>query len=191
MKEALARRADRRAAQAVVAAVESALRAARSGYRPTIAAQASYGGRWMPDPADAPDAADERVTVGRVGLVAEIPLFDGRRTAARVAEQQARLAAARERLRKLDLQIRFEVETSLSDMATAGERVRTAEEAVGQARESFRIVTEMFDLGKSTLTDVLDAQTALITTETGYVGALTDLAIARARHKLAVGETTP
>lgn len=191
MARALDRRADYRAAQAAVSAATAAVRAARAGYRPTVSAQASYGARWMPDPSDSPESADERSEIGRVGLAMEFPLFDGRLTAAKVAEQEARLRGARERLRKLELQIRFEVETAVSDIAAARERVRTAEEAVGQAEESFRIVKEKYDLGKGTMTDVLDAQAALVLAQTSYVRALADLATADARRKLATGEMLP
>ena len=191
MARALDRRADYRAAQAAVSAAAAAARAARAGYRPTVSAQASYGARWMPDPSDSPESADERSEIGRVGLAMEFPLFDGRLTAAKVAEQEARLRGARERLRKLELQIRFEVETAVSDIAAARERVRTAEEAVGQAEESFRIVKEKYDLGKGTMTDVLDAQAALVLAQTSYVRALADLATADARRKLATGEMLP
>ncbi len=191
MRLAFDRRNDYHAAKAEVSATEASVRAARAGRRPTVVAQAAYGTRWMPGPTERPDAADDRMDAGRVGVVLDWPFFDGRLTDAKVAEQSARLRGARERLRAQELQIRFEVETSLSDIAAASERVRTSEAAIGQARESFRIVTEMFDLGRSTLTDVLDAQTALITTETGHVGALADLATAKARHRLATGESMP
>jgi outer membrane protein TolC len=191
MKKALAQRSDYRATQAAVSSAEAAVRVARAGYRPTLSAQASYSERWMPDASDQPEGTDDQADVGRVGLVAEIPLFDGRLTAAKVAEQKARLRGAQERLRKLELQIRFEVETALSDIAAARERVQTSEQAVGQAEESFRIMKEKYDLGKGTMTDVLDAQTALVTAQTSYARALADLAVAGARRKLAVGEILP
>jgi len=191
MKRALAQRADYRSAQAAVSAAAAAVRAAGASYLPTLSAQASYGLRWMPDPTDPADPSDDRADIGRAGLVLEIPLFDGRLTAAKVAEQKARFDAARERLRKLELQIRFEVETALSDVAAAKERVRTSEQAVGQAEETFRIMKEKYDLGKGTMTDVLDAQTALVTAQTSYARALADLAVADARRKLAIGEILP
>lgn len=191
MRQAYAGRADRRAAQAAVSTAMAAVRAARAGYRPTLAAQAAYGARWMPGATDHPEQTDDHKTVGRVGLVAEIPLFDSDLTRARIDEQTARLRGARERLRKLELQIRFEVETALADIAAAQERVRTAEQAVGQAGESFRIIKEKYDLGKGTMTDVLDAQAALVTVQTSFAGALADLAVADARRKLAVGEIVP
>jgi outer membrane protein TolC len=145
----------------------------------------------MPDATDQPEGTDDQVDVGRVGLVLEIPLFDGHLTGAKVAEQTARQRGAQERLRKLELQIRFEVETALSEIAAARERVQTSEQAVGQAEESFRIMKEKYDLGKGTMTDVLDAQTALVTAQTSYARALADLAVADARRKLAVGEILP
>ncbi len=191
MKKALAQRSDYRAAQAAVSAAEAAVRAARSGYRPTLSAQASYGERWMMDASDQPAVTNDHVEVSRVGLVAEIPLFDGHLTRAKVDEQRARLRGAQERLRKLELQIRYEVETAISDIAAARERVQTTKQAIGQAQESYRIVKEKYDLGKGTMTDVLDAQTALILAETNYARALADLAVADARRRLAVGEILP
>ena len=191
MRQALAQRADYRAGQAVVSAADASVRAARAGYRPTVSAQASYGTRWMPDATDQPEETDDQGDVGRVGLVVEIPLFDGHLTGAKVAEQAARQRGSQERVRKLELQIRFEVETALSEIAAARERVQTSQQAVGQAEESFRIMKEKYDLGKGTMTDVLDAQTALVTAQTSYAHALADLAVADARRKLAVGEILP
>lgn len=191
MKKAFAQRSDYRAAQAAVSAAEAAVQAARSGYRPTLSAQASYGTRWMSDPSDQPEGTEDQVEIGRAGLVAELPLFDGRLAAARVAEQSARLRGAQERLRKLELQIRYEVQTALADIAAAQERIKAAEEGVGQAEESFRIVKEKYELGKGTMTDVLDAQTALVNAQTSRARALADLAVADARRRLAIGDMLP
>lgn len=191
MEKALRQRADYLAAQAAVSSAQASVRSARAGYRPTLTAQASYGARWMLSPTDQPAGTDDQEVLGRVGVVAEVPLFDGRLTSARVAEQTARLQGAIERQRKLELQIRFEVESALSETASALERVAVSEQSIHQAAESFRIVKEKYDLGKGTLTDLLDAQTALIVSETSHARALADLATADARRKLAVGELVP
>lgn len=188
MKTALVRRADYLAAQAAVASAEASVGTARAGNRPTVSAQASYGGRWMLDPSD---GDENRNDVGRIGLFVEIPLFDGQLTDARIEEALAKRRGAQDRLRKLELQIRFEVETAVSEIASALERIQTAETAVGQAEESFRIMKEKYELGKGTMTDVLDAQSALVTAETSQTRALADLAIAYARLKLAVGDMMP
>jgi len=44
----------------------------------------------------------------------------------------------------------------------------------GQAEESPRIEREKYDLGKGSITDVLDAQSALLDSQTNYYRALAD-----------------
>jgi len=105
-----------------------------------------------------------------------------------VREQAAKLGVARERVRKLELQVRYEIETALAEFASARDRVETSAKAVEQARETFRIIKEKYDLGKGTMTDVLDAQAALVQTETSTARALADLVLAKARYQLAMGE---
>lgn len=191
MQRALAQRPDRQAAQHAIAAAQASVRAARAGSLPTLSAQASYGGRWLPGAADVPEGAQSAEDVGIVGLVAEIPLFDGHLTTSKVNEQRARLRGAQERLRGLELQIRNEVESARAQIVTARERVQTSEQAVGQAEESFRVVKEKYDLGKGTLTDVLDSQSALVTAESNHARALADLAVAAAQRRLATGDMQP
>lgn len=187
MVAALQNRSDYRAAQNAVAAREAAVRAARAGARPTLSAQASIGARWMPDASEVPSSADQLQDVARVGIVADFSILDGNLNDARVAEQRALLQGAQERLRKLELQIRFEIESALSHMATSRERVQTATRAIGQAAESFRIVKERYDLGRGTLNDVLDAQADLVAAQTNYARALADLAVSDAQLRLATG----
>ena len=191
MDVARAQRPDLRAGLAVVAAAEASVRAARARGRLTISAQATYGLRWMADAADVPDAVDVTEDIGRIGLVATFPLLDGDLTAARVAEQRARVRRVGAGQRQLELRVRHEIEVARSETIAARERVRTAEQAIGQAEESFRIMKEKYALGMGTMTDVLSAQTALVDAQTSHARALADLAVADARRKLAVGEIMP
>lgn len=187
--QALAGRADYLAARAALEAQAKSVDAARAGHWPTVSLQGAYGGRWAADPTDAPSGADREDDAGRIGLVVDIPLFEGGRIEANVREQHAKLAADRERLRKLELQIRLEVESATLNITSASERVAATEKAVEQARESLRIEREKYDLGKGSITDVLDAQSALLESQTTYYRALADHSIAIAQLKLATGET--
>ena len=191
MEKALKQRADYMAARAALASAEAAVKSAYSGYKPKISIQASYGERMMFAPSDQPEGTEDSINSGRIGVIMELPLFDGKFTSAKIMEQKARQQAALERLRKVELQIRYEVETALAEIASAKERVITARETVSQADESFRIMKEKYDLGKGTMTDVLDVQSALVSAQTSYFRALADLAIADARRKLAIGEILP
>lgn len=179
-------RDDYLAARAALEAQARNLDAANSEQWPTLSLQSAYGGRWAAG--STLGAGDAQGDAGRAGLVLEIPLFDGGQVGARVREQQARLAAARERLRILDFQIRLEVETALLNVGSAGERVAAIRKAIAQARETLRIEGLKYDLGKGSNTDVLDAQTALLQTETNYYRALAEFRTALAQLNLATGQ---
>lgn len=189
VSQALARREDLLSARLSADAQAKSVDAAASGYWPTISLQGSYGWRWAASPSDRPSGTDIAEDVGRVGIVLDMPLFEGGRTDARVAEQRARVVAARERLRKLELQIRLEVETAVLNVSSARERVLVTQKSIQQAEESLRIEHQKYDYGKGAIIDVLDAQAALLDAQASYARALADHGTALAQRKLALGET--
>jgi outer membrane protein len=126
--------------------------------------------------------------VGNIGVVADYPIFDGGRITAQIHEQESKLASAQANLRKLWLQIRLDVETALLNVDSARKRVRATRKAIEQSKESFRIESEKYDLGKGSITDVLDAQSAMLDAETTNYRALADYDIALAQLGRATGE---
>jgi outer membrane protein TolC len=184
---ALAGRPDYLAARAALEAQAEAVDAARAGRWPTVVLQGAYGGRWAANPTDRPAGLDRADDVGRVGIAVDVPIFDGGRIKAKVREQREKFAAAQERLRKLEMQVRLDVEAAVLTIDSAAERVTATEKAVEQARESLRIEREKYDLGKGSISDVLDAQSALLDTQTSYYRSLADHSVALAQLKLATG----
>ena len=200
---AFARRADYLAARAEVEAQARRVDAARAVRWPEVSLRGSYGIRHATDPAGqprttstsdgktsttTPPEGDTTEDVGFFGVTAELPLFEGGRIMARIRKERSALGAAQERLRKLELQIRLDVQTAILDIDAARERVVATQEAITQARESLRIEREKYDLGRSSQTDVLDAQSALVDAETNYYRALADYNTSRAELALAVGD---
>jgi len=185
---ALQQRPDFQAARRELEAQGCRVDVARAGQSPTVNIFASYGGRWAMNPTQQPAGAADSGDVGKIGLNLQIPLFEGGRIQAAVREERAKLMAAQARFRKLELSIRLEVETAYSNMTSAFERVQTAEKTIEQARESLRIEREKYDLGKGAILDVLDAQSALLETETNYYRALADLNISKAQRLLVIGD---
>jgi outer membrane protein len=192
---ALERRPDFQAARDKVEAQAKRVDVARAGHAPNVNLIGSYGyrgtgavgvfdDRSIKNPQNRGPWYDDD---GQVGVVLTMPLFEGGRITAKVKEEWAALAAAQERLRKLNLQVRQEVEVAVLDVRSSSERVKATEKAVEQARESLRIETLKYSLGSGSITDVLDAQSALLQTETTYYRALSDFRTAVARLKLAVG----
>lgn len=194
---ALDRRPDYRGARDKVEAQARKVDVARAGHAPKFNLVGSYGYRGtgvsgvLDDRGGGGNLARNRGPWydddGQIGVTLTMPLFDGGLITAKVKEEFSALAAAQERLRKLNLQVRQEVETAVLDVRSTSERVKATEKAVEQARESLRIEILKYNLGAGSITDVLDAQSALLQTETTYYRALSEFRIAVARLKLAVG----
>lgn len=188
LRDAFGGRADYLAARAALEAQAKTVDAARAAYWPTISLQGAYGGRWAADPTEQQAGSSTSGDVGRVGVVVDIPIFEGGRVNARIRQEKARLLAAQERLRRLQLQIHLDIETAVLNISSSAERVKATEKAVEQAKESLRIEREKYDLGKGAIVDVLDAQSAVLESQMNYYRALADLNIAIAQMKLATGE---
>ncbi|MBW2108046.1 MAG: TolC family protein [Deltaproteobacteria bacterium] len=188
IKSAFEHRKDYLAARDALEAQAKKVDAARAGHWPTISLQGSYGMRWADNPTDYPTGTDASEELGRVGLFVDLPLFESGQIAARVREARATLGAFQERLRALKLRIRLEVETAALNIDTARKRIDTTEKAIAQAKESLRIEREKYNQGKGAMIDVLDAQSALLDSETNYFRALADYLTAIAQMRLATGE---
>lgn len=184
---AIKHREDYTAARQRVQARSEKMNASKSKYRPSLSLEAGYGLRAVNDVDDNTSDDDESGDQSHVGLIAEWPLFSGGGNTAKVREQAALYYAEQQRERKLRLRIRSEVETALAGVTFAAERVETMTASVTQARESFRIIKEKYELGKGAMVDVLNAQAALVSAETALARAKADLVIQDAQRKLAVG----
>lgn len=179
-------RKDYQAAKARVEAQDKNLDVAKAGRGPVVSLEAAYGNRWAAGSTTGGSSTSD--DVGRIGVVAVFPLFEGGQIDARIRRERSRLSAERESLRKLQLQIQLEVETAVSSIESTKARVGSLEKAVEQAKESLRIEREKYDLGKGTIVDVLDAQAALLEAQTSYYRAMADYNVAIAQWRLAVGE---
>ncbi|MDZ7622205.1 MAG: TolC family protein [Candidatus Competibacteraceae bacterium] len=188
---ALLRRPDAQAAQAEVAAQIQRIEAARAGHRPTVNLVGATGLRAMNDPTQQPPGQNTSDNASRIGITVEIPLFEGGRTTARVNEENAKLNAQRDRLGKLQLQIRLDVETAYANLASTRERLASAGKAIVLAIESLRIEQEKYALGRGIVLDVLDAQSALLEAQATQIRALADANAAAAQLALATGENLP
>jgi outer membrane protein len=191
LAHALDKRQDYLAARSSLEAQAKRVDAARSGYFPTVSLKGVYGERVSWDASDKPNSgSNDNGTsrdVGSVGIVIDFPLFDAGLTEARVREENAKLAAAQHRLRKLELQIHLDVETAALNLESAQMRVTSTQAAIDQAKESLRIEVMKYDLSKGLIVDILDAQSSLLQAEVGYYRALADYHTAEARLRFAAG----
>lgn len=182
LANALNQRSDYLADRAKLEAQAKRVDVARAGHSPTLVLEGAYGIR---SDATSRNANNE---VGSVAIGINIPIYAGGRISAKVRQERATLAAAQEKLRNLELQIRLDVETAILNMASSHERVKATEKSIEQAEESLRIEREKYDFAKGSITDVLDAQSALLNSQMNYYRVLADYNTALAQFRLAIGE---
>jgi len=168
--------AARREMEAQARRVDSAL----AGYWPSLDAMGTYGLR--------ADAVGNDEEVGYIGVGVSIPLLDLSRNVAAVREERATLGLAQSRLRSLESQIRLEYDSAISDLQSALERNASAKQAVSLAQEVLRIEREKYSLGRGAITDLLQAESALLQAETNYFRSITDCRTATARVTLLIGD---
>jgi outer membrane protein TolC len=171
IKRAYAGRADYLAMERQIAAQRHRVEIARAGHWPIISLEASYGFRSALNPSTRPSSEEQTEDVGFFGVTADWPIFEGGRIDAKIRKERAKLDSLREQFRKLKLQIQLDVETAILNIKSAKEKVKATEASIAQAKESLRIEREKYTEGRGSITDVLDAQSALLDAQTNHYRA--------------------
>jgi outer membrane protein len=181
LEEALRDRPDLAAALQRVDAADEALGATRGGYLPTLslAASATDGG------ADTNDLRDRWNLAA--GVVLTVPIFEGGRTRARVAEAAANVSAAAAQRDTLRQQIRVELSNAQLTVLAARASLDAADDAVDAAHEQLRLAEGRYRTGAGSALELSDAQLAATNAEGQRVNAQFLLAIARASLLAALG----
>ena len=117
----------------------------------------------------------------------KVPLFDGWRTAGRVAQARAERNTVTQQISALESQVRFEVQTALDALALATRTIQAAELNVTQARRASEMTDANYKLGAATQLDVVDAQQLLRQAENIRNQALYTHANARAALRFVMG----
>ncbi len=160
-------------------AAEEQLRGAKAGYLPRVSAFGSvdydYGWKFDRDGASY-----------TVGALVQWDIWDGRLTRAKVREASANLESAQEEERKVRLALDLEVERARLDLKTANERLSATSQAVAQAAESAELTRARFEQGVALSTQVIDAETALVSARVRRAEAEADQRIATAALRKAL-----
>jgi outer membrane protein TolC len=120
------------------------------------------------------------------GLILTIPFFD-RSLYADLARERIQGDKAVQHLRVVDNQIRLDIRTALAAIEESRNRIATAEAAVAQAEESFRIEQEKYASGAGVMADLLLAQAAAVTAVANQTQALFDYNAAAVAYRKATG----
>ena len=155
---------------------------AKSGKRPTIAAEIASGlsagtGDWHLSPS------------ATAGVNASWNIFDSGVTRAEIQSAEIELERLQLALRNDINSVHEEVLTAYKNLRIALLRLKTTQRAVNLAEEERYIATEKYRAGEGILLDVLDAEVALTTAKKNHVSATYDVARYRFDLAHATGDT--
>jgi len=182
IQQALDRRLELKqiAAREAIAAKE--ISRARAGHYPSLALQGNY----EINSEDFNDSHDNYT----VGAVLSMNLYSGSRISAQTASAKADLSKVKAMRRSLELGVRVETQRAFYHAQSAWKSIAVARQAVDQAEEGLRIVSNRYSGGLLTIVDLLDAQTALQQARTHHFKAMHDYRVARIELALAAGTIT-
>jgi len=160
---AVSNRPEMRIAKERVCSLKYQIDKAKAAFGPKFTGEAAYGQR----DSDWPIRDPEWV----VGVSVNVPIYTGNRLQCNVRRAKAEFCKAKAEYDRLSLNIQQQVWKAYSKLLEAYERIQTSIAQVRDATESMRLVSERYSAGASTMTDVLDSQTALARAEATQVDA--------------------
>ncbi|BDG01146.1 TolC family protein [Anaeromyxobacter oryzae] len=181
LDEALRDRPDLAAALRRLEAADSSLGSARGGYFPAL----SVGASATDVGTDAPDL--RRTWNVAFGATLTVPIFEGGRTRAQVAEAAANVTVATSQRDTLRQQIRVDLENARLTVRAAKTSLDASRDALDNAREQLRLAEGRYRTGAGSALELSDAQLAATNAEAQQVNAEYQLASARAQLLAALG----
>jgi outer membrane protein TolC len=176
---ALATRMDYRGMLSHVKAAELQRRAASDGRLPTVGFAADYGAIGK-----APNSSHGTYTVG---VVAQMPLFDGGRVKGEELQADAALGRARAQLAELRSRIEYEIRSAELDLQAANDQLEVARGSAGLARTQQEQARDRFAAGVTSNLEVVQAQEAVATADENLIASLLASNLAKAALARAIG----
>ena len=152
----------------------------QTGYLPNVNARGSYeyhGDELLSSGADSMTLA----------LVVNLNLFNGTQDYFKVKQARSQLEMINQLIASKTDMISFEVEKALLELESAQQRLTVTSEAVNQAEESLRIITQRYQEGAAGIVDLLQTELALTNTKFNRLQARHDLILNENALCLAVG----
>jgi len=154
LAQAEKQRPDLAAARAQAAKAEAHVRKIQAEAYPSINGSANWGRTYY-------DTVDQSGTDYGGSVQVSIPLFTGFSHSYDLLQARADEKAAQARLSSLEQQVVLQVWTSYYNLKTAVQRVRTTEDLLKSAGESYDVALGRYRAGVGSILDLLSAQTAL------------------------------
>ncbi len=157
----------------------------KSGQRPELSLVASAQSQFQSDRLDLTDREWRKNWA--TGFLLQVPLFDGRRASARVAQAKASTRQVELEWQRVERMVRLDVEQNWLRWREVNARMGAQEDAVRQAEKGLQMAESLFKTGAGTQLEVLNAQLALVQSRTGLALARRDRSMSLVSLEKAVG----
>lgn len=165
---ALASRREVQQIDLMVDMTRRAVRVARAGYFPSLAAVSNYS--WQSQ-SDEFTLSKNEASSFTAGVTLSIPIFDGGITRGAVGKMKAEYQQTLINQQQLADQIRLEVEQAYDQLLQTKKMLEIHRETIAQAEEGLRIADLRYEAGEGTLLEILSAQTVLTDVRTSLAEA--------------------
>lgn len=127
----------------------------------------------------------------RTGLLLEIPLYDGGKARARADQKEAKVTQFQARLAEAERQVALEVENAYLDFVLKADELVPAQRRLEQAAEAHRLSQLRYQVGLSTLSELLETRSDLTVARSGLETARYSLHLAWVEWLASTGRLDP
>lgn len=166
-----------------LAASEAEIRIARAATRPEVSLVGAYRERAGSDA----DFIDD----WSIGVQLSLPLYDAGANRSRIDQAVLARVQAEQAVEQTRLEVDRQVEDAWNRRREALSRLDVTEGAVKEAREALEIERLRYEQGVGLITDLLEAESSLLTAQADRLQAEFDLIVARIEVLRASGRLTP
>ncbi|MCX7876459.1 MAG: TolC family protein [Melioribacteraceae bacterium] len=186
ISKAIENRPEIKAADSRIRASESGVTLAQSSWYPQIALYGNYyyskpNQRIMPTQNKFDGTWD-------AGIMLNMNVWDWLTTKHQTDQALAQLEQAKDGLGLIKDGITLEVTQNYLNVNQAKRKIDIAKLNVEQAEENLRVTSEKFKNGYSTSSELIDAETALISAKTNYNTSIVDYELAKAKLEKSIGK---
>lgn len=156
LSEALVKRPDIKAQEALIEAARFGIKAARSGYWPKLSLSASYGTSYS-DQVEYLNFSDQLFKSNRngsIGLSLTIPVFDKSKTRYSVASADISLKNQQLAMEKLHQQVALEIQQAVRDYQTAAKQMDVSERQLKYSKDALDSMQERYNVNAATMVEL-------------------------------------
>lgn len=156
--------------------IESTIKMTKRQYIPSLAASFSYSYMAMGDDFDM-----KWNPYSVVGVTLSVPIFDGLSKHYNIRQNEVTRDVIKMNMEDTERQLRIAHKGYMNQIATYIENYYAAVSTLEMAQKSYDIAAKMYELGKATLTELNDAQLALVQSQLTMSQAVYNFKVAKAK----------